>query len=276
MQRPDWLKIGGVLCLAFFLLGSCGLSRQEKSYEEAERLLKSSDFDSSQALLVLAICENLLPQATSERTNLLTRLSQVCFLLGERSPKDQKQKYFEKGRLYAESLSREQPAWADGHYWLALNICGLAEIGGPRHGLRMLPNIIQELEYSLTIDETYDQAGAHRVLGRIYYEAPSWPLSVGDIHKSLRHLTAAVSIAPENSTNHLYLAETLFRLGKKAEACRELERVLNSTRHALWPQGLNHDRQEARRLLKEWAVSGPRHLHRDTPLAQAGYGANRD
>ena len=81
-------------------------------------------------------------------------------------------------------------------------------------------------------------------------------------------------IAPENSTNHLYLAETLFRLGKKDAARQELERVLKSTHHAIRPQGLKDDHQEAQRLLKEWAISGGRIL-RHTPLARADYGAEK-
>jgi thioredoxin-like negative regulator of GroEL len=90
-------------------------------------------------------------------------------------------------------------------------------------------------------------------LGRIYYECPGWPLSEGNIHESLEHLSKAVALAPENSTNHLFLAETLLKLGKKEEAHLELEQVLKATRHAHCPQHLEEDRREARRLLsKKW------------------------
>lgn len=115
----------------------------------------------------------------------------------------------------------------------------------------MVPHIIEEMEQSLKVNPSYEQAGAHRVLGRIYYCCPGWPLSVGDIHESLEHLSAAVSLAPDNSTNHLFLAETLLKLGKKDEARRELENVLKATRHAHCPHHLEEDRQEARRLLLE-------------------------
>jgi len=178
-------------------------------------------------------------------------LARLSFLLGELSPKSEKQENFEKGRFYGETLAREQPVLAEGHYWLALNLCGLAEMGGPRRGLRLIPEIVSELERALKVDPAYDQAGSHRVLGRIYFECPSWPLSIGDIHESRRHLSAAVAIAPENSTNHLYLAETLFKLGKFDEARQELESVLSATRHALCPHFLEEDRQAARLLLRK-------------------------
>lgn len=199
----------------------------------------------------LACCEDELKEATRERTNCLVRVSRLAFLLGELSPKNNKLQYFEKGRRHAEILTREQPEWADGYYWLALNLCGLAEMGGPRRGLKLIPDIIAALEKALEVDPTYDQAGPHRVLGRIYFECPAWPLSVGDIHASRRHLAAAVALASENSTNHLYLAETLFKLGKAEEARRELEKVLKASRHHLCPLFLEEDRLAAERLLRK-------------------------
>ena len=121
---------------------------------------------------------------------------------------------------------------------------------------RLLPLIMRELERAVALNENYDQAGAHRVLGRIYYEAPDWPLSVGDLHKSLKHLESAVRLAPENSTNHLYLAQTLYRLHERVLAQRELAQVLQSTRHADKPQDLEEDKREARRLLAEMEQPG--------------------
>jgi Tfp pilus assembly protein PilF len=108
------------------------------------------------------------------------------------------------------------------------------------------------LQATLSIDEAYDQAGAHRVLGRIYFMAPGWPLSEGDVSKSIQHLAAAVEIAPENSTNHLFLAETLHCMGRGTEANRELEKVLAVTMHALWPQGLEDDQKRAQELMKQY------------------------
>jgi len=199
----------------------------------------------------LASCEDELQQAAGERTNCLVRAARLAFLLGEMSPKLDKLSYFEKGRKFAETLAQEQPDWAEGHYWLALNLCGLAELGGARQGLRLVPDIIKSLEQALKVNPAYDQAGPHRVLGRIYFECPPWPLSVGDINASWRHLAAAAALAPENSTNHLYLAETLFKLGKTEEARKELEKVLRATSHALGPRFLEDDRLAAQRLLSK-------------------------
>ena len=80
------------------------------------------------------------------------------------------------------------------------------------------------MEKALKGNPAYDQAGPHRVLGRIFFECPAWPLSVGSLPESRRSPAKAVAIAPENSTNHLFLAETLLKMGKKEEGRRNWSR----------------------------------------------------
>ena len=181
----------------------------------------------------------------------MTRLARACFILGDVAPVKERGSYYEKGLDYADKLLAQEPNGVAGHYWKAMNLSGLADVGTRMQGFKLLPKIMEELKRVLALDETYDDAGAHRVIGRIYFEAPSWPISVGDKQKSLTHLTTAVRLAPNHSTNHLYLAETMLDMGKKDQARAELQKVLQEGQHALTPKDLEEDRQEAQRLLKE-------------------------
>ena len=181
----------------------------------------------------------------------MTRLARACFILGDVAPVKERGYYYEKGLDYADKLLAQEPNGVAGHYWKAMNLSGLADVGTRMQGFKLLPKIMDELKRVLALDETYDDAGAHRVIGRIYFEAPSWPISVGDKQKSLTHLTTAVRLAPNQSTNHLYLAETMLDMGKKDQAREELQKVLQEGQHALTPKDLEEDRQEAQRLLKE-------------------------
>lgn len=196
-------------------------------------------------------CKQNIPVRGEERTFRLSCLARLYFFLGEAEDGKAQEQNYEQGCNYARLLIEEQPQRVEGYYWLALNMCGLASISEAKEALSLLPRIIELLETSLGFDEAYDQAGAHRVLGRIYYRAPVWPLSVGDVQKSLQHLSLSVKIAPQNSTNHLFLAEVLYSTGKAKEANRALEKVLNGTRHALWPKGLAEDQQKAQQLIRE-------------------------
>ncbi len=212
--------------------------------------------DFREACKQLASDEKELPQSGEARLHKMIELSRLCFILGDLGSKTEdkpaRKKYFKKGRYYAELLCQSEPHRVEGHYWLALNLAGLAEVGGAGLALRLLPTVVNELKLARSIDEAYDQAGPDRLLGRLYCLAPPWPLSVGDLNRSLQVLRAAVKIAPNNSTNHLFLAETLLRLHQKKEAFRELQQVLRSTSHTIWSQGLKDDRRQALFLMKKY------------------------
>jgi hypothetical protein len=244
-----WKILG---CVALSLLGATtGLGAGEGMLAEADALMRSPRLDMSQAARALSLYQGALSTAGTPRAAVLANLSRTCFVLGQLAPSQQSMGYYRQGQSYAETLIREAPDRVEGHYWLGMNLCGQADEGGKLLGHKLLPRILEELQRAVALDETYDQAGAHRVLGRIYYEAPGWPLSVGDMQKSLLHLKAAVRLAPATSTNHLYLAQTLLRLKDNPGAEQELEQVLKSTRGAVKPQDLEEDRREARRLLAE-------------------------
>jgi tetratricopeptide (TPR) repeat protein len=224
----------------------------EKKSAEVAASPSGCPFDVAEAMRKVNQYETELQQDGGRRDTTLLELARLCFMLGKFGKKSEGELYFNKGRYYAECLSKQQPARVEGHYWLAMNLAGLAQVGGAGRALRLLPVIVDELKVALGIDETYDQGGPHRVLGRIRCEAPGWPLSEGNIDRSLEHLRSATGIAPENSTNHLYLAETLYQLGRTDEACRELDRVLASSCHATYSAGVRDDCEEALRLLKRY------------------------
>ena len=251
MKRIFCLKI--LRCLFILLMASSGLNAASPNPDmvAADALLESPTLNAAQAEKALNLYEKVLSSPSAPRALVLAQLGRTCFILGDLAPKKLREGYYHKGQMYAAMLVQEDPNRTEGHYWLALNLCGQADAAGYMVGRRLLPQIIQELERSLALSETYDQAGAHRVLGRIYFQAPAWPMSVGNMQKSLYHLQAAVKLAPDNSTNHLYLAQTLARLHYRSLAQMHLEMVLKCTQHAVKPEDLEEDRQEARRLLNE-------------------------
>jgi len=238
------------LAVILLLFGSVSLSlaaAASPNLDQADALLASPTLNYPKAQQAMALYEGL-PQ---DSPLLLARLSRTCFILGDLSPAEERRRHYEKGLEYAERLLAQEPNSVAGHYWKAMHLSGLADIGTQLQGFKLLPQIMEELKRVLAQDEAFEDAGAHRVLGRIYFKAPAWPISVGDKKKSLQHLETAVRLAPENSTNHLYLAETWLATGRKDEARTELEKVRQDGQHAFTPSRLEEDRREARRLLKE-------------------------
>ena len=189
------LKLFGCIVLSL-LSATAGLGAAAGTLAEADGLMNSPALSMSQATRALSLYQGLLATAGAPRALVLSRLGRTCFVLGQLVPETQAMGYYQQGQSYAETLLREEPNRVEGHYWLAMNLCGQADVGGKFLGRKLLPRILEELQRAVALDAAYDQAGAHRVLGRIYYEAPGWPLSVGDMQKSRQHLQAAVRLVP--------------------------------------------------------------------------------
>lgn len=85
-------------------------------------------------------------------------------------------------------------------------------------------------EISVALDERFERAGGHRLLGRLHTLAPRIPFVTGwvDREKAVSHLRRAIALAPEDLYNHVYLADALLqhRPDKAAEAKQILQRVL--------------------------------------------------
>lgn len=86
-------------------------------------------------------------------------------------------------------------------------------------------------EVVILIDERWDSAGGHRFLGRIHTEAPKIPFVTGWIDRRLAvsELEQAVTLAPDEPNNLLFLADALLRFQseRRGEALDLLADILS-------------------------------------------------
>src|SRR3954453_23591432 len=81
------------------------------------------------------------------------------------------------------------------------------------------------------LDERYEAAAGHRILGRLHTLAPKVPFLTGwvDRDKAVSELRKAAALGPDNLDNHLFLAEALFEhFPEKSAEAREICRKLLS------------------------------------------------
>lgn len=83
------------------------------------------------------------------------------------------------------------------------------------------------------IDPDFEQAGALRVMGRLYHQTPRVPFITGwaSNKKALKFLKEAYKRAPDNFLNKLFLAELLLDEGEKEEARKLLMELVKATPH---------------------------------------------
>jgi tetratricopeptide (TPR) repeat protein len=116
--------------------------------------------------------------------------------------------------------------WAAVHWGLWGDSFG--RLAAARQGVG--DRVRRSAEILLALDETYEEAAGHRILGRLHTLAPKVPLVTGWVDRGLAvsSLRRAVALAPDNFLNHVYLAEALLehQPDRKAEARQILQRLI--------------------------------------------------
>ena len=118
------------------------------------------------------------------------------------------------------------------HFWAAVHWGLWGETKGALPAVRkgVAKRIREHALLAVVLDETYERAGPHRLLGRLHAVAPRVPLLTGwvDRDQAVRHLERAVELAPDEVWNRLYLAEARLehRPGERARAIADLEAVV--------------------------------------------------
>ena len=116
--------------------------------------------------------------------------------------------------------------WAAVHWGLWGDVFG--RLAAARQGVG--DRVRRYAEILNALDERYEDAAGHRILGRLHTLAPKVPFFTGwvDRDKAVAELRRAVALGPDNLDNHLFLAEALLehQPAKSAEAREILRRLL--------------------------------------------------
>ncbi|MDR4517677.1 MAG: TRAP transporter TatT component family protein [Nitrosomonas sp.] len=111
-------------------------------------------------------------------------------------------------------------------YWKAVAMGKSSEESGIVNALRMTRPMEQLFLRVIELDEHYDNAGAHKALGRMYYKLPGFPISFGNKEKALFHLKRAHTLFPNDIITRAFYAEVLLDMGRVQEARKHAEFIL--------------------------------------------------
>lgn len=178
------------------------------------------------------------------------KLARAAYWLGGHEDQEARRPALEKGVEAGRQASVLEPARPEGYFWMAASMGSLAESFGMRQGLKYRTPIREALEKVLQIDPAYQNGSADRALGRWYYKVPG--LFGGSKTKSEEHLRKSLTYDPQSNASHFFLAETLFELGRKADAIAELQKVIDGPINTEWePEDREFKQQAAERMKKE-------------------------
>ena len=163
----------------------------------------------------------------SQESAAIAELSRLKFMIAQlEMDKERRVQLFERCIAIADQAIALNPNDVKGLFWKAVAMGKMAEDSGIVNAFRMLRPMEKMLLKVVALDEKYENAGAHRALGRMYHKLPGFPISFGSNQKALAHLKRAHELFPRDVITRAFYAEVLYDEGRKAEARRHADFVL--------------------------------------------------
>ena len=163
----------------------------------------------------------------SQESAAIAELSRLKFMIAQlEMDKERRVQLFERCIAIADQAIALNPNDVRGLFWKSVAMGKMAEDSGIVNAFRMLRPMEKMLLKVVALDEKYENAGAHRALGRMYHKLPGFPISFGSNQKALAHLKRAHELFPRDVITRAFYAEVLYDEGRKAEARRHADFVL--------------------------------------------------
>ena len=175
------------------------------------------------------------------------KLARAHYWLGRHAPEAERKALLEAGIRAGRAAAALEPQRAEGYFWLAANMGGLAESFGLRQGLKYRGEIKENLLRAQKLESPSQRGSADRALGRWYYKVPG--LFGGSKKKSEEHLRRSLTYDPNSTATLLFLAETLIALDRRAEARSVLEKLASVPLNPEWAPEDREYKEQGRRLL---------------------------
>jgi thioredoxin-like negative regulator of GroEL len=176
------------------------------------------------------------------------KLARASYWLGGHAVAADRRTALERGVDSGMRAAMLEPGRPEGHFWSAACMGALAESFGLRQGLRYRGAIKEALDTVLRIDPGFQKGSADRALGRWYFKVPA--LFGGSKTKSEAHLRQSLTYDPGSIASHVFLAETLLDMQRRAEAGEELRRAIAAPIDPDWEPEDREFKAQAEALLR--------------------------
>ena len=213
--------------------------------------------DNCEATDGLNRAEVLLTPFTEEGNDPTTRarafalLAAVEFWRHDYAPEDDRAHFAEKGANLGKRAMEcdETDLYANAWSAALMGIWGLEQ--GVLSILHYIPRIAERSARVIELDETYNNAMGHQVIGNLYRLSPPKPIGIGNKRKAYEHLQRARELAPTCPDAKLSFGELLIARRKKDEARAELQILVDQEIELHGPIFAARKKDKARELLAQ-------------------------
>jgi tetratricopeptide (TPR) repeat protein len=157
------------------------------------------------------------------------KFAKFCYFLGDNAAEEKDRKAaFKDGISAARAASKLEPEKPDGHFWLAANMGGEAQLsllGGAANVSEIRQNLLKVVE----LQPDYHHASAYAALARL--ELKTRNFFGGSTEKAIEYAETALKIEKDNALVYLTLGEAYLAAKRKSEARQTLETLLKKSAH---------------------------------------------
>jgi tetratricopeptide (TPR) repeat protein len=176
------------------------------------------------------------------------RLARADYYLGAHTKDDnERDNAFREGVETGEAAVKLQGGKPEGHFWLGANMGGRAQ-ASMLSGVADAQDIRREMEAVIKIDEKYEFGSAYMVLGQVDLELPGF--MGGDPAEAVKNLEKGLQYGPDNALLRLRLAQGYLATGRKEDARKQIDTLINMKPHPDFLPEHNEAVEEARKLLE--------------------------
>jgi tetratricopeptide (TPR) repeat protein len=236
-----------VLIIFCFALNAFGQTPDELIQQADGLYADMQDMDTAKETLAL-YRKALL--AADNKYEAYWKVARMLYFVGAHTEdKKTKQATFSQGVYHAEKAIAIEPEKPDAYYWRGVCNGKYGETRGVLKSLSLVKPIKADMNKVIELDRNYEDGGADRVLGRVFFKVPGF--AGGSKDKSLEHLLKSKELGPDDALTRVYLAETLLNMKKVDEAKAELDFVLGMKDDPRWTLDIAGSKAEATALLKD-------------------------
>ena len=152
------------------------------------------------------------------------KFAEYSYFLGKQTT-DEKEgdKIFTSGTQTAQIAQRLEPNKPDGYFWYAANLGEQAQRNPLTVGIKSVGEIRAALNRVIEIEPDYQGASAYDALGQLELETETLG---GKPEKAVEYLEKGIELEKDNSYLRLHLAQAYLETGRKADAKKQLEYIL--------------------------------------------------
>jgi tetratricopeptide (TPR) repeat protein len=190
----------------FFSSGSC-LALTLDQLKRVEKISETHEIDRPEVVKAIEWLEGLCKENPKD-DEAFAQLARVGFFYAvDHDDKSERIKLYQKSIDAADKALELNSKNITANFWKAASIGKQGLDIGITKAFKNAPEMKKHLEVVLSIDEKFEHAGAHRAMGRLYYELPGWPFSFGNFKKAREEMKKAMELSPEHLGNQAYYAQ---------------------------------------------------------------------